>query len=225
MKLELFWPLSRPCIITQPFGTNGAYYRAHDINIDGHNGLDLLTFHGQPVYAPHDGFAKYFVDSKNGHGVELRSDKMATMLGKTSHFKTIFVHFCDREKEPKFASPIPHDGKDHFVKAGDLIGYADDTGLSSGDHLHFGLKPIAMDKNRKWFNTRQNNGYLGCIDPSFYMANMSAEEYRRALDGIAHGKEIMTAIVALPSEQQKPLLTALEALLRSLTALFRPRGR
>src|SRR5262245_48709771 len=106
-KLELHWPLSRPCTITQGFGINGEYYRANGINIQGHNGLDLMAYHGQPVYAAHAGYAKYGVDDKNGQFVEIRSKEKADMLGFNCFYKTLYVHFCDPKKEPKYASPIP----------------------------------------------------------------------------------------------------------------------
>lgn len=75
----------------------------------------------------------------------------------------------DGLKEPKFASPLM--GKTGFTKIsnGDLIGYADNTGASTGDHLHFALKPCA--KGEDWgtfYNVLQNNGYGGAIDPTPY---------------------------------------------------------
>lgn len=224
MKLELYWPLSRPCVITQPFGTNGAYYKANGINITGHNGLDLLAFHGQPVHATHDGYARYFIDGKGGHGVEIRSHRSATMFGKPTFYKTVYMHFCDPEKEPQYKSPIPYDGAEHAVKTGDIIGHADSTGLSTGDHLHFGLKPIEK-VGGKWVNSRQGNGYLGSVDPSFYMGRLSAEEYRRATQVIHEATEVISDIAPLPVAQRTPILEALSALLRSIAALLAPKSK
>jgi len=50
------------------------------------------------------------------------------------------------------------------VKAGDPIGFGDNTGFSTGDHQHFGLKPLNED-----YSNLLNNGYSGAIDPAPYM--------------------------------------------------------
>ena len=41
-------------------------------------------------------------------------------------------------------------------KEGDVLAYSDNTGMSTGPHLHFGLYPAAVDRE---------NGYGGAIDP------------------------------------------------------------
>lgn len=77
---------------------------------------------------------------------------------------------CDTTKEPQFKSPIEgHSGIQ--IKRGDLLGYADNTGLSTGDHLHFGLKPVlsANEAPFTWTTVNPNNGYLGAIDPTPYL--------------------------------------------------------
>jgi hypothetical protein len=147
--MKLLAPV-QPFIVNQFFGSNGEYYRLNGINIDGHNGIDLRTFHGQTVYASHDGDAVYETDMKGGHGVVI----------KAKGYKTIYWHFVDPAKEPQYKSPIDN-YKINPVKAGDLIGYADNTGLSTGDHLHWGLKLISDEG----VTLNQGNGYLGAIDP------------------------------------------------------------
>jgi hypothetical protein len=185
MKFELFYPLT-PVGVNQPFGVNGEYYRRNGINILGHNGIDFFAYHGQPLYAPMDGTAYYEVDSSGGQGVVIVSDKVYDYKNSTAVFKCIMWHMCDPNKEPKYASPIfaavgsaVNSGKGTIVKSGDLVGFADSTGLSSGDHLHFGLKPITTGTAPlsgdapdvgigDWVNIEQNNGYLGAIDPQPY---------------------------------------------------------
>lgn len=168
MKLVLKKPIS-PYEVVQGFGVNGEYYRQHGINIDGHNGLDLRAYHGQPVYAAHDGTCYPEVDDKGGHGVVIISDQKYDYLPGECFFKTIYWHLVD-------GPSVVQTGQK--VKAGDLIGYADNTGLSTGDHLHFGLKPVLKNDEPvfSWTSVNPNNGYLGAINPVPYLELDNFEE-------------------------------------------------
>lgn len=172
MKFQIAHPIE-PFVILQQFGVNGDYYRAHGINIAGHSGIDLKASHGQPVYATHDGVALYQVDSGGGHGVVVITNDQYDYMNGQAYFKTIYWHFCDPLKEPKFKSPLA-DKSGVPVKKGDLLGYADSTGFSTGDHLHFGLKPVGKGENLyTWGNLEQDNGYMGAIDPLPYFENQT----------------------------------------------------
>lgn len=184
MKLSLFCPV-KPKSVNQGFGLNPVYYKKFGLN--GHNGLDLKSYHGQPVYAAHDGNAFWEIDKNQGEGVVLRTSKLYDYDSpqySEVYYKTIYWHLCDGVKEPHFASPVwlefSKTNAGVPVKAGDLIGYADNTGFpyeSSGDHLHFGLKPqLPNEPNEDWYNVQQNNGYLGAIDPTPYFNGLFAED-------------------------------------------------
>lgn len=211
-KLQLFYPMS-DILVTQSFGENGEYYRAHGINIKGHNGLDLLAYHGKPVYASHDGTAYYEVDDSQGHGVVIVSDKPYDFNGKDVFWKTIYWHLCD-PKETKFASPVylfsggQNNNKGMPVKAGDLIGYADNTGLSTGDHLHYGFKPIKAGKGilvgdgadvgiGDWVNILDGNGYSGAVDPSPYFNGQYATNAKAYIENLNKQVTALSSIVAL----------------------------
>lgn len=163
MKFQISYPIDS-VLASQGFGANPAMYADPKYGgIKGHNGIDFFAGHGNPVYATHDGTAYYEEDSAGGRGVIITSDKMFDYKNGQAYFKTIYWHLCDSSKEPQFKSPI--EGKGYIkVKNGQLIGYADNTGASTGDHLHFGLKPLDISMN----NIEQNNGYLGAIDPNPY---------------------------------------------------------
>ncbi len=160
-----------PFAVMQPFGVNGTYYQNAGINIIGHNGLDLRAYHGQPIYAAHDGQALHEVDDKGGWGVVIISNQSYDYGGDQRSFKTIYWHMCDSTKEPQFRSPLEgEENRWKHVKAGELIGYADSTGFSTGDHLHFGLKPVTPGEPPSAVTTSYpNNGYLGSIDPAPFL--------------------------------------------------------
>lgn len=173
MKLRLYYPC-RPFKVNQPFGTNPATYA--QFGLKGHNGLDLFTLHGQPVYAAHDGTCYPEVDSNQGHGVVIRSDEQYEFQGFQAHAKTIYWHLVKADAVVKTGQK---------VKAGDLIGYADSTGFSTGDHLHFGLKPQEWnEENWTWFNLAQTNGYLGAIDPAPYWTGIYAEDVPKQISAL-----------------------------------------
>lgn len=167
-KLELSYPINQPIIINQKFGENlNPTYKAQ--GLPGHNGIDFRAYHGQPVYATHDGMASFQIDSGGGHGVVIITDKTFEYEGEEVYFKSISWHLCDGLKEPNFQSPIADKTGFVKVKNGELIGYADNTGNSTATHLHFGLKPVA--KGEDWgssYNVAQHNGYNGAIDPMPY---------------------------------------------------------
>ena len=163
MKLELFFPV-KPFSISQVFGVNGAYYQANGINIKGHNGLDIRCSRGQIVRASHNGEISIEIDSRQGHGVLIKTLDEREYPGGTSYFKTIYWHLLPN-------IPVVN-GQN--VKAGDVIGYADSTGFSTGDHLHYGLKRCTKDG----LTLDHENGYLGAIDPEPYLSKLYAEDFR-----------------------------------------------
>jgi murein DD-endopeptidase MepM/ murein hydrolase activator NlpD len=158
MKPILSYPVNNP-VITQIFGANPQFYSDPKYGgIIGHNGIDFYAEHGTPVYATHDGLAQYEIDDNSGHGV---------VIFNNAGFKTIYWHFCDSKKEPQYKSPCENGNIQ--VNNGDLIGYADNTGASTGDHLHFGLKFCEKGEDTgAWYNLNQKNGYNGALNPLPY---------------------------------------------------------
>jgi murein DD-endopeptidase MepM/ murein hydrolase activator NlpD len=172
-KLELYYPV-KPWTITQKFGGNGDWYRKNGIDIKGHNGYDIKTYHGQPVFASHDGEVVYAgSDNFEGYGVVIRS---ILPFSDGFYYKTIYWHLI-----PKI--PVRVGTK---VKAGDLIGYSDNTGFSTGDHLHFAVKPVkAGSKRGTFYNAFQDNGYKGAIDPTPFFNGKFAVDIQIRLIGSA----------------------------------------
>lgn len=161
MKLKLLHPTDNPYFI-QRFGLNGEYYQKNGINIIGHNGIDFRARHGETIYAAHDGYATLTgEDGAGGIGVVIRTNEPMEYLGGTAYIKSIYWHMVK--------GGILVRAGDKIV-AGQPIGLADSTGFSTGDHLHFGIKPQAQGENDyTWENVEQKNGYNGAIDPEPYL--------------------------------------------------------
>jgi murein DD-endopeptidase MepM/ murein hydrolase activator NlpD len=143
-----FQPIS-PFRVTQYFGENKAcikldgtkgvitcdgknpppgYKALYDMR--GHLGIDLSTTHGQPVYAACSGRVSS-IDTNPKSGLDVRVT--LTFGGKV--YRYINEHLLGYQVK---------EGQD--VAIGDLIGWADNTGFSSGDHLHFQLEEWRNDK-------------------------------------------------------------------------------
>jgi hypothetical protein len=131
--------------ITQLFGENKNDFYA-ELKMKGHNGIDFLAIEKEPIYWDIESEGKVIwcgTDDKGGIGVEIVSQE------NDDYYKSRFWHlksFCI------------HKGK--YLKFGDLIGYADNTGLSTGTHLHRDIKKCEQDGT----TINSNNGYKGCID-------------------------------------------------------------
>jgi len=139
------------------------------MGLNGHNGMDVQATHGQTVRAAHDGTVTFAgEDGSAGYGIVIRTNQMFDYNGGQTFFKTIYWHL---KKEGMKVTAGQQ------VKSGDIIGLADNTGMSLGDHLHFGLKPIYKgEKDWEWWNSDQLNGYKGAIDPAPYFTGQYADE-------------------------------------------------
>lgn len=171
--------------VNQTFGNNpqnpdGTYYYARFKDVfgnpeKGHMGVDFKASHGQPVFAAHDGMASYQVDDHGGDGIHIVSnDSYDYGIGNLVYMRSIYWHLCSAS-DPVFHPMVPTDGHSYPVKAGDLIGYADNSGApfeSSGDHLHFGLIPC----DNLGRTLHAGNGYNGCVDPMPYFNGLYAKD-------------------------------------------------
>ena len=171
MKPSLYLPLGSsksPATLIQAFGANPEYYARFLDQFGnpekGHMGIDYQAATGTPIYAAHDGNAIYLKDTHGGEGI----------WNYGNGYVTIYWHLIG-DTDTKYPVPIPFDNRSHAVKAGDLIGYSDNTGApfeSSGPHFHFGLV-FVTDVGTI---VNPGNGYGGCVDPTPYMNGYYASE-------------------------------------------------
>ena len=146
-----------------PVGYESLYTRA---GMKGHNALDLRASTGQEVYATHNGYVDEIqTEEARGLGIGIVSDSKEFFLETASeeYYKTRYWHLKGFKVN-----------KGDYVTVGQLIAYADNTGYSSGSHLHFELKPIRVSilngTPRLIENLLQNNGYNGAINPLPYIS-------------------------------------------------------
>jgi len=142
------------------------------IGMKGHNGYDLALPHGEPIYhsGDYNGWMKTEVDSSGGIGVDIVSNEeiLRDNTSEASHIKLRYWHL---------KSVVGWDGKK--ISPGDLIGYGDNTGASSGNHLHFGLKWC----NKEGKGTHTNNGYYGALDlTEFYENKFVVDVFKEIVD-------------------------------------------
>ncbi len=178
MKLQLQNPL-KEIAINQAFGNVDPKYTA--IGLKAHNGIDYHAPDGTPVLASHDGTVTYAgLDGANGNLIVIKTDEMFDYKDGQAYFKTLYGHLKTGTYKVTAGQK---------VKAGQVIALADNTGMSTGSHLHFGLKPVMQgEQDWQWFNLEQDNGYNGAIDPTPYLPEH--KEFQTKLKQGDYGDEV-----------------------------------
>ena len=115
--------------VTSDFGTRMDPYTAERRM---HQGLDIATPHGQPVYSPSDGTV-VFSGTEGGYGKVLVIDHGYGVKTRYGHLSEILVHLGDR------------------VGRGDKIALVGNTGRSTGPHLHYEVRVNGIPENPRKF--------------------------------------------------------------------------
>lgn len=203
MKLVLHYP-TRPYPIGQRFGECFASVcqAYHDMGLAGHNGIDSGAYDGQLVRAAHDGEVTFAgEDGSAGLGVVVRTKQELEYKDATAFYKTIYWHL-------KTMKIIVVPGQN--VRAGQVLAGADNTGMSTGTHLHFGLKPVYQGEQAwEWWNHEQQNGYKGAIDPMPFFSGKFADEafrhiFSKDLDYGMEGEDVLMLQTFLQIKGQFP---------------------
>ncbi len=124
--------------ITQLFGKNPQNYT--QFGLKGHEGIDYGLPNGVAILAAYDGTVAEAGEQKQyGNYV-----KLVHAWGETvyAHLEKLSVAEGDK------------------VKAGDVLGHSDNTGNSTGAHLHFGMRLNPFSRN---------DGWAGFSDPLPYL--------------------------------------------------------
>lgn len=185
MKFELFYPLknywrnqvfgeSTQCLTSEnkvvpkiegtcPVGTKDLYL---SMGLKGHNGEDLYAIDDQKIYCSQDGIVvEIQTEPERGLGIGMITDKKYDLGEYGEHFVKIrYWHLkgfnCNLGDK---------------VSVGQVLGYADNTGYSSGTHLHFEIKPVEYTSDN-YYNVFQENGYFGAINPQPYWNKVYSQD-------------------------------------------------
>lgn len=132
--------------LSQGFGENPEYYKK--FGLAGHEGLDFATPTGTPIVSATDGVVIRDLDNPvQGKNLGI----YVTVWDKEQQCATYYCHL---------ASNVVSVGQS--VVKGQLLGFSDNTGNSTGPHLHFSL--VKTDDKGNRINT--DNGYGGFINPN-----------------------------------------------------------
>jgi GH25 family lysozyme M1 (1,4-beta-N-acetylmuramidase) len=151
-EFRLVWPTPDPKIITQWYGINPQWYAP--FGLPGHEGLDLRSLNGTPIYAMAKGEVIRVESNPNSgpYGIHVRLKHVVN----GEEYRTVYAHF---------QSPTVSVGD--VVEAGEQVGLSDNTGNSSGPHLHFTVKHVG--KGSPWMNTGN------IVNPVPYMRDLFPE--------------------------------------------------
>lgn len=134
-------PFSEDFVTTQKFGENPDMYE--QFGLLGHNGIDFGLPTGTKVLAPHAGKIIEATLDPQGYGLYLKieNDKEGSVLAHLREFRV---------------------GVGDIVLENQLVGYSDNSGNSTGPHLHWGYYLFPRDRQ---------NGYAGFINQESLITN------------------------------------------------------
>ncbi len=148
--------------ISQNFGQNlNGFYKADGLL--GHTGCDFAMPTGTPIISPCNGVVTGLsTDIQKGEGVSVMSDDTFQWNGQSCKLICVMWHMKDKSIVVKVGDK---------VTTGELLGLSNNTGQSTGPHLHFSVIPVATDGSRRALDP--NNGYNNCTNPLPYL-NLTA---------------------------------------------------
>ena len=139
-------PFSGDYAISQHFGENPAIYsRFHLI---AHNGCDWAIPSETPLYSCIEGIVTEVGNDPGGYGIYVKCEN--------DQYGVLFAHLSRLNV-----------GQTQQVQEGQLLGFSDNTGFSTGPHLHLGI----FTKPRQ-----TGNGYNGYVDPEPLLEGGEMEE-------------------------------------------------
>lgn len=132
--LYLGSPFEGRAQVTQLWGENAFEYRRYkteNVALRGHNGIDFGLDNGAKVLAADRGRVTAIGNDPKGYGIYIRiSHRWGQSL--YAHLQDYWVESGQR------------------VERGDTIGLSNNTGSSTGPHLHFSIRVYPFRRNDGW---------------------------------------------------------------------------
>ena len=144
--MKLLYPLGSDIkFITQHYGENPEIYSKYSIGgvkLKGHEGVDYRAENGTQVVACDGGFCQEALDQgKTGYGQYI---KLVHEWGES-----IYAHLQEFKIK-----------QSNQVKKGQVIALSDNTGNSTGPHLHFGIRINPYNRGDGWGGYSDPEPYL-----------------------------------------------------------------
>jgi len=136
----------------------------------GHSGIDLRSSHGQEVYASASGTV-YMIDTNPKSGLDIRIESNDQGV----RFRVIYEHLMGYQVKVG-----------DKVTVGQLIGWADNTGYSSGNHLHLQMEI--------WSGTSNGSSWV-LADPIPYMDNAFALDILALINKVKYLREVVAKLL------------------------------
>ena len=153
-----------------------------DFGLIGHDGIDFDMPEGIPVLAVDDGEVVR-VDANGDYG--------ATVVIEHSWGKSYYGHL----------SRITTDeGKK--IEKGHPLGMSGSTGISTGPHLHFGIKPNDNDPNNGYYGKINPLPYLNIIDGNQNVLGRTIENSQESGSSSSSGMQIITWKVSVKKDER-----------------------
>jgi hypothetical protein len=156
-----------PFQLTQEFGVNKANYAR--FGLDGHNGWDFKT---------------KFPDTPDGHRAILASfPSTLYVVGNEGNdgYGKYFDVIVQLKKTWKLTYAHCHSIRDfHTVAESEQMAISNNTGNSTGAHLHLTVKEGTL-KDGKFISNNPNNGFKGAVNPQLFFDEL--REFKQAQAG------------------------------------------
>lgn len=127
-----------------------------------HNGVDIPLKTGEPIYATFDGKIRYSKYNSGGYG-------NLVIVRHKNGLETWYAHLSRSNVQ-----------ENEYVKAGQVIGYAGNTGRSTGPHLHYEVRYCDQSFDPEFLVDFSNEGSLKtelfALEKKFFNIHSRASE-------------------------------------------------